>query len=120
MSSTDSPIGTKALFAFRYQSEKWKDILDYSPAKTVCHICLGTSNVKRGGIPISSRDEEPHFPGLEKRHIVNYLLNCKRDPCWTFWQLCQTCYDKGWRPPEEIRWGYLLYVNSLTQENRAV
>lgn len=120
MSSVDSPIDTKALFAFRYKSEGWEDIPDYGPVKIVCHICLGISNVKQGGIPVSSDREEVNLPGIEKKHIVNYLLNCRRGPCWTFWQLCQTCYDRGWRPPEEVRWGYLLYTNSFTQENRAI
>lgn len=120
MSSADSPIDTKALFAFRYQSAKWDDIPDYSPVKIVCHICSETTNVKQGNIPISSRDEESHFPGIEKKHIVNYLLNCKRGPCWTFWQLCQTCNDHGWRPPEETLWGHMLYSNDLIKDYRAV
>lgn len=120
MPPTDSLMDTKALFAFRYQSEGWEDIPEYSPDKIVCHICSETTNVKKGNIPISSHDEEPHFPGIEKRHVVNYLLNCKRGPCWTFWQLCQTCYNQGWRPLEEVLWGHILYTNSLTQENRAV
>lgn len=120
MSSPDSPIDPKTLFAFRYQSEGWEDIPDYSPHKAVCHICLGTSNVKQGNIPISSRDEEVNFPGIEKRHVVNYLLNCQREPCWTFWQLCQTCYDQGWRPPAEVFWGHLLYTNDIIKDYRAV
>ena len=99
--------------------EKWEDVLDYSLTKVLCHICLGDTAVKQGRISVSP-NEEVHFPGIEKKHLVNRLLNCKKWPSWTYWQLCQSCYDQGWRPPEEALWGHILYTNSVTKENRAV
>lgn len=104
---------------FYPSTEQWEDV-DYSPKKIICHVCSGETTVKQGHVTIYSRIEEQRWPGLEKRHLVNFLFNCRAERSWTYWQLCQACYNQGWRPPEEVLWGHLLYTNSVTKENRAV
>lgn len=108
--------------SFHPFGEEWEDVMDYPPDIVACHICLKTEMVKRGRIPAHYHNEEVYFPGIEKRHIVNYIINCQRGPSWTwtFWQLCQSCHDQGWQSPAEALWGFLLYSNTITKGYLAV
>ena len=91
--------------------QEWEEIPIYTE-KISCHVCSKQEQVKQGDIQVYDEEPGKDFPGPTK----HYLLNCKHGPWLMYWQLCQTCYDQGWRVIAPFVSSFLLYTNERTKE----